>query len=107
MKRITNLHLPVKIGMNLDDVDTIKFKFQQGNLNIYYTYPSEEAIRYEDSNVILLKWTIDETKLLSEHIPVCMDTYIKLVDSIDNPCTPIIKFKIHPTLFTEAEVDTL
>lgn len=105
MKQLTNTILPVEIGMELERVRRIRFKFtQRGVEPLYWEYPSDSVSRKPDSNILLLRWTKEQTAHFSTSRQVSMDTYIELADSGENPATPILHFTICPTLFTSEEV---
>lgn len=105
MKQLTNTILPVEIGMELERVRRIRFKFaQKGTEPIFFKWPSEAVSRKPDSNVLLLRWTKEQTAHFSTARQVSMDTLIELEDSGENPATPILHFNICPTLFTSEEV---
>ena len=56
MKQLTNHILGVEFDINLDSVREIKFVFVQGTKRLRFTYPSLDAFRQADSNVICLRW---------------------------------------------------
>lgn len=103
MKRVTNGTLAVTINYELDDIESIKFVFTQGYKKLFFDYPSQNAIRKEGENVVLLYWNIHQTAMF-EADDVEMDTFIKLKESEQNPETPIVTFKMNPSLFREGEV---
>ena len=105
MKRVTNTALPVKINYDLNEIKNIKFVFTQGYRRQLFEYPSEHAIRKnEDENIIILYWSLQQTAMFSADT-VKMDTFITLKDSDQNPETPIVTFKMNPSLFSTAEVE--
>lgn len=104
MKKLTNFILPVEIGMELDDVQSILFKFVQGNKTMLFQYPSAKATRKEGENTVLLRWTLEDTMVFSENRSIEMDTYIHLIDSDQNPETDIVSMTMNRTLFTQEEV---
>lgn len=106
MKRLTNFLLPVEIGMNLDDIASIKFKFQQYGKALMFDYPSERAVRKVGTNVVLLRWSMDDTLYFEPGRNIEMDTFIKVDGAYENPCTEIATVIMDRTLFTQEEVET-
>lgn len=102
MKRLTNAVLPVTIGYSLDDVESIRFIFVQGNKKKVFVYPSEKAERDEDT--ILLYWDRNDTEYFAPG-RVEMDTLIKPVDSSYNPETQIVPIKWTRTLFERKDIE--
>ena len=105
MKRLTNFLLPVEIGMDLDDVKSVKFKFQQYGKTLTFEYPSAKAYRKGSENVVLLKWTLQDTLLFEPGRKMEMDTFITLNDSEENPWTEIVSVNMDRTLFVLEEVE--
>lgn len=102
MKRGTKTILPVKIAIDLDEVEKVEFVFVQGATRLLFEYPSDKAIR--DGKNIDLIWDCDETMMFREG-DVQMDTHIHLVGIDTNPETTPTKFKMSGTLFKEGELD--
>lgn len=106
MKQGTKFALTVDVGINLDDVEKIIFKFSQGNENIKFNYPADETTsRVENTNSITLVWSIENTYKFNTKIPVEMDTFISMIGSDLNPDTEIKKFILDRTLFTKEELN--
>lgn len=104
MKKLTNFLLPIEIGINLDDVKSIIFKFQQGQKTMKFEYPSVRATRKENENIVLLRWTAADTMAFDTGRIVELDTFIRLFGSEENPWTAIAAVTMDRTLFTPEEV---
>lgn len=103
MKVGINQILEVKVGIPLDEVESIKFVFSQfSERKLFFTYPSEKALRGENDTIELL-WSKEESYLFMPDKTIFMDSFIKLFGSDNNPETPIIKLMMNPTLFKENE----
>ena len=101
MKQAIRTVLPVQIGINLDDVEKIEFRFEQrGGKRLDFIYPSENATR--DGNTVNLDWSMDDTNYF-EAEEITLDTRIKLKNSVHNPATEMVKFRMNPSLFREVE----
>lgn len=106
MKRLTNFLLPVEIGMDLTDVESIRFKFAQGIKSLVFDYPSAKVTRPGSENVLLLRWSVQDTAIFESGKKLEMDTFIKIIGSDENPWTDIVSVIMDRTLFTPEEVDS-
>lgn len=104
MKKLTNACLRVDMGLDLDAVEEIKFLFKQGDRKLFFTYPSETAIRDLDTNTVKLFWSIDNTELFKSGT-VHLDTFVRIKDSSLNPQTETAYFEMRPTFFEKEDVD--
>lgn len=98
------MHLPIEIGMSLDDVSSIRFLFVQDNVRMIWDYPSSDAVREDGTNNVILRWTAEQTAKFVQNRMVRMDTLIRLVGSDDNPETEIVNIRMNESLFVEGEV---
>ncbi len=104
MKQAINQYLPVEFGgVSLDDVAKIEFLFRQQSAARTVLYPSDEAVRLENSSVIQVMWTPEQTAQFSSAYEVELDTRITLNGTAVNPETPIVRFKINRSLFKAGE----
>lgn len=101
MKQNTNFILDVKIGMDLDLIESIEFIFKQGENRVKkFVYPSTNAVRGDDEkDIVYLFWKQRDTMVFNTKDIVEMDTRIHVIDSEQNPETPIIPIRLEPTLF--------
>lgn len=105
MKQGINFILPIKIGLNIDEVESIEFCFKQQDTRLYFTYPSDTCYRKEEgSNILCCKWSISDTFVFTTKMPVEVDSFIVLKDSKENPPTEIVEFRFSPTLFIREEL---
>lgn len=106
MKQGTKFALTVSIGVNLDEIEAIKFKFAQGTTSLVFNYPEgENTARVENENAVNLTWTIEDTFLFDTAVPVYMDSFIKLTGSNLNPDTEIKTLILEKTLFKAEELN--
>lgn len=103
MKRGTNAIMNVKLGLELDTVESCEFLFVQGKTRLIFEYPSARAVR--DGDHINLIWTDRETFAFKSGEPVKMDTHVHVRDMFTNPTTEIASMMFDPTLFTMEEID--
>lgn len=99
MKQGTNFKMNVQFGIDLSLVDSIEFKFKQGDRFLLYHFPSESAYLTDNNQKVQLVWTYEDTFLFKAG-NLRLDTLIKLKDTEDNPQTEIIYVRFDPTLFT-------
>ena len=109
MKRVNASYLQVQVGIDLETVESIQFKFSQsttkGEISRIVRYPSDEVRRTEDGSVLEIYWSADQTAMFKSSQDVQMDTRIKLLNSDCNPDTSIATFRIRPSLFEIGEVE--
>lgn len=105
MKRGNRGRLPVNIGIDLNTVEKIEFIFKQGKNEKYVVYPSDDATRRENENIIDISWTGNDTILFSADKKIGMDTRIHITGSSDQPDTSIVYFHMNDTLFEKAVED--
>ena len=103
MKQGTTLFMNIRVGMDLDLIESAKFKFVQGDKVKTFMYPSEKSQRNDSCRSITLLWSESDTWIFKANETIAMDTKITLKDSRVNPDTPIKYFKLHETLFEEGE----
>lgn len=103
MKQGINLILPVEIEYDLNQVSSIEFMFnqEQTGTRLTFTYPSVNASRKDDSNIILLSWTREQTYKFDPAYHIEMDTRINLLNSLENPETKMVSLQMKRTLFEE------
>lgn len=107
LKQGINAQMRVNVGIDLDQVETIVFVCEQGHARKMWTYPSNTAVRVEDSNVISLEWSWADTFEFEANANVMLDSKIFLTSSKYNPPTEKVSFRMDSTLFTEAEIGGL
>lgn len=102
LKRGTKVLLEVEFDYDLTYVREIEFivkqEFSSNELN--FVYPSENAIKIDDGNVIALVFDVADTYKLKDG-KAMLDTRIHLVGSRYNPQTEIVEFDVDRTLFKE------
>lgn len=105
MKQGTNAEMPVQFtGLDLDDVMTIYFLFQQGTTTRRVVYPSAEAYRVSgSSDTVMVRWSEENTWQFVRQQDIQMDTKVYLTGTSLNPYTPIVSFRIGRTLFPQTE----
>lgn len=108
MKQGTHFILPVEFDLDLDTVERIEFVFKQekrlnSDIVKVNTYP-DDCTRQENTNVILIPWTRDETFRFASGRLLYMDTRITLRNSDNQPETEILPIKMNPTLFREGDI---
>lgn len=108
MKQGTHFILPVEFDLDLDTVEQIEFVFKQekrlnSDIVKVNTYPYD-CTRQENTNVILIPWTRDETFRFVSGRLLYMDTRITLRNSDNQPETEILPIKMNPTLFREGDI---
>lgn len=100
MKQAINQYLPVEFGdISLNDVKKIEFLFKQKTIVRTVIYPSNEAIRLDDTNIVQIVWSPEQTAIFSIDYNIELDTRVTLNDTDINPETPIVTFKINRSLF--------
>lgn len=104
MKQGVKNLMPIEIGINLDMVERIRFKFVQRLKSRIVDYPSDEATRLPGTDTINVVWTPEQTFEYNADFEMLLDTQIELTDSEYSPSTEIVKFKMRETLFTPNEV---
>ena len=105
MKQGLKFRLPVQFnGIHLDDVQSIRFRFQQGAVQLDFDYPSARTVRSEGTDTVELVWTPEETFLFRAGDTILMDTHVVLTGSAYNPETNIVRMTMSPTLFYKSEV---
>jgi hypothetical protein len=102
MKQLTKSLLKMKFnGIDLADVAKIEFAFSQ---NIHGTplkvaeFPGDDVVDADD-NVLGVIWTPEDTMLFEAGKAFYADTRITMKDTTYQPKTPILKLKMHHTLF--------
>lgn len=113
MKQGINIHMPVKFcGIDFSKVDEIEFVFKQQKAPFSPTIKSslyksdgtgDAQLLAGSTNIVLVPWSQTETYRFSFNCEFFMDTRIKVIDSSDNPVTPIVKLFMNDTLFKEGE----
>lgn len=107
MKQGIRQVMPVLIGLDLDTVEAITFKFSQvGSRPLIFKYPSENAERLDVDNVVHLTWTPQQSRQFKAGREIRMDTLIEIKDSSINPETAIVSFTMDETLFEPMEDKT-
>lgn len=107
MKRGTTPTLPVRVGVDSSDIETIEFLFKQEKSEsaeeiLLKEYPGDD-VEYNDTyNVFEVAFSSDDTWLFAEDEPFYMDTRITLTSG-KIPETPIVTLRMHPTLFEGPE----
>lgn len=101
LKQGINMLMPVEFeGLDLDTVESIDFILKQWNTTWEFSYPSEIASRRSGStNIVDIVWRESDTWRFKKEQDIHMDTKITLVDSWQNPKTPIVEFRMDKTLF--------
>lgn len=103
MKQGNNCLLPVKItGVDPELVESIEFKFVQGETVRKVAYPSNEAER--TGNTIQIVWTPEQTFAFDPNAEIQLDARVKLNGSDYMPDVQIGRIYMMPTLFTRQEV---
>lgn len=104
MKQLTHNLLKINFqGISLDAVSKIEFAFSQdiGKAPLKVTeYPSEDVLKITE-NMVGVVWTKEETALFRPGKNFYADTRITMKDIDYQPCTPILKLKMNPTLFEQ------
>ena len=101
LKQGINMLMPVEFeDLDLDTVESITFVLKQWDTIWEITYPSEIASRRSDStNIVDIVWLESDTWRFKKEQDIYMDTKITLLDSWQNPKTPIVAFRMDKTLF--------
>lgn len=102
MKRGTHVYLPIEFDIDLNQVDRIEFRFQQGDTVKDFVYPSETAMIHEGANIIDTVWTRADTYAFHSGV-VTLDTRLWIDDF--NPPTEKASVMWCDTLFVESEYD--
>lgn len=103
MKRRTTPHLPVKLNIDRDLIDSIDFIFKLENsesavAKLEKSFP--EDVEYDaDTQLFIISLTQDETVLFPENKEFYMDTRILLTNG-EIPETNIVSLWMKPTLFS-------
>ena len=105
IKQGTNMAMPVQFsGLSLDDVSSIDFYFKQGSTTWEISYPSDYASRRDgEDDIVDIIWKESDTWRFEKQHDILMDTRVTLMDSWQNPYTPIVTFRIGRTLFPQTE----
>lgn len=99
MKQGIHQRMRVEFDVDLDNVQRIEFRFQQGMARRDVLYPSAQAERVEGRNAVDVDWTAEDTAAFRAGTLVMLDTRITMVGSRINPETGIASFYIADTLF--------
>jgi len=104
MKNGINSILPVRLRLNISDIESVIFLFKQENSNtapeiLRKTYPDDVNYNSE-KNYFELPISESESWLFTGDKPFYMDTKVTLTSGY-NPQTPIVTLRMHPTLFPE------
>lgn len=110
MKRRTTPTLPIRIKLNVNDIETIDFLFKQIKSEsapeiLRKVFPSDAVTYNGERNFFEIAFSENDTTLFKEDAPFYMDTRITLVNGTV-PETPIITLRMHPTLFGAANEET-
>jgi hypothetical protein len=103
MKQSITQLLPVRFDVDLDQVETIEFRFRQGAVRRDVVYPSNLATRREGENIIDVAWTASDTWRFSAGAAMQMDTRITLKGSQFQPETPLVTLTLEPSLFERGD----
>lgn len=104
MKQGNNQIMGIRFKEGLNNVETILFKFVQGNRSLTFKFPSENtAIDREEENVIDLLWTYKDTYMFEADKTIYLDTLVKMKNSNTTPEIPIKELTMSPTLFRQME----
>ena len=103
MKQGNNSLLPIKVsGIDPELVESIEFKFVQGETVRKVAYPSNEAER--TGNTIQIVWTPEQTYAFDAKQEIMLDARIKLNGSDYMPDVHVSRLHMLGTLFTRQEV---
>lgn len=103
MKQGNNSLLPIKVsGIDPELVESIRLKFQQGEVVRLAEYPSGEVTR--DGSTLYVTWTPEQTWAFDPKSEIQLDARVKLNGSDYMPDVQIGRIYMLPTLFTRAEV---
>lgn len=95
----------IEFGLNLDEVEKIKFKYAQKFTKRLVDYPSDEATRRPGTNIIDILWTPAENYQFLAGQPIYLDAIVTMKNSRYNPNIPTVEFKLLPTYFTQDEAE--
>ena len=114
MKQGINIVLPVNFtGIDFEDIEQIVFVFKQVKIqdapelktSVYKSDGTGDAQLREDTTIVDVPWTEEETYLFLPDSTVYMDTKITRNDSVYSPATPIVSFKMSATIFESPVTD--
>lgn len=109
MKQLTHSVMPIQVCYDLDFTAKVEFIFKQYRTAeapvlkscVWYPDGSGEGFRIEDTNVIGVIWTEEDTLLFQPDEWFYLDTRIYLSETPDTPETSLVALKMTPTLFEE------
>lgn len=101
MKQGNTFYMPIKIGFDMEMVESVDFCFEQGRARRIVHYPSDEA--KDSDGQILVKWTPRDTWPFDPDRVIQLDTRISLKESDANPDTDIIPVRLRRTLFRRSD----
>lgn len=103
MKQGNNSLLPIKVsGIDPELVESIRLKFQQGEVVRLVDYPSNEVTRA--GSTLYVTWTPEQTFAFDPNAEIQLDARVKLNGSDYMPDVQIGRIYMMPTLFTRQEV---